>query len=61
MSCSEIINFRYEDSKKSEIDFFFEDSDTFKFNYDIDNSKIDGYFITDNLENYSLKVEKCSK
>jgi len=60
ISCSERSEFSYDHAKKSEIDLFFEDREIFEFYHDIDNSKIEGYFVTDNLEDYSSKIENLA-
>ena len=60
-SCNEKLNFSYEDSKRSDIAYFFENSDDFHVYHDIDRSIIQGTFKINNLENYNNNVDYLAK
>jgi hypothetical protein len=61
-SCNERVKFDYEDAKRSEIAYFFEDNASLDFYHDIDKSKISGHFTPEDITKYAVAVDSaCSK
>ncbi|MBX2953227.1 MAG: hypothetical protein KF870_12025 [Leadbetterella sp.] len=58
-SCDERVKFDYEDAKRNEIAYFFEDNSSLNFYHDIDNSKISGHFTPEDIGKYAASVDSA--
>lgn len=62
LSCDERTKFDYEDAKRSQIEYFFEDNGSLDFYHDIDKSKISGHFTPEDIGKYAVAVDSaCNK
>lgn len=61
-ACDERTKFDYEDAKRNEIAYFFEDNSSLNFYHDIDKSKISGHFTPKDISKYAAFVDSaCTK
>lgn len=59
-SCDKQVKFNYEDAKRSEVEYFFENDITLDFHHDLDNQVVEGYFISKDIKKYSSFVDSVA-
>lgn len=62
ISCDDKVNFTYEDAVRNEIEVFFEkDNTSTSFHHDIENSEIEGFFVSHNKRFYIERLDNLSR